>query len=352
MTSTFDTSALALHPDAIADTNPRRELLTPLPERGHYLMVIDNSSLEKIKRCHTAAAYYLFFSREGHARNAALTFGGAVHKGIEVMERGGDDLAVAKAIIQFFTENPTVPDEYRTAQTAIEVLVHYRERCTLPDYQWTILHRNDEPLIEVPFELPLGVLETSCDIQLPTWEQPQRVDYIHVAWSGRMDVIANVNERYRVVDHKTTSIAGDQFVQAFQISSQTLGYVWAAQQLYPSYNVDGFCLNAIHLKKPASGVGLLDRGPRGGAPSLNFFRAFFDYTPQRVQEWSQHTLVMIEDWVHSLVRGHFPLNDHSCFNKYGQCPYWDVCTQDEPEVRVRYLLSDAFKDVTWNPTHK
>lgn len=350
---------------------PRRELLTPLSETGHYLLVLDNSSIETFTTCPQYARNYLVFGREAHARNAALTFGGAIHVGCEHIERdegqprifGNTDPAkgpvdieriwtegdTAQAVLSFFTENPAPPDEYRTPAIALEVLAHYRVRKSLPDYQWRVLSDSTGPIIERAFEIPLGVLEVNATIQLPSWKQPQEVSHIHVAWSGRLDLGAECNFRNRIVDHKTSSIGGDQFVQDFQLSNQTIGYLWAAQQLWPELNIDGFCLNAFHLKKPAAGVGLTDKGPRGGPPALNFFRAYFDYTPERIQQWETNTLVLVEDFVHCLVRDYYPLATKWCFGKYGKCQYHDVCTIDNLEVRHRMLMSDAYKTVTWNP---
>ena len=106
------------------------------------------------------------------------------------------------------------------------------------------------PIVERPFEIPIGVLEVGEKLQLPGWPEPQQIDVIHVAWSGRIDLAAKVNGRNRVVDHKTTSVAGEQFIPSFQLSYQTQGYVWAAQQLWPELLIDSFCLDAIYLKRP------------------------------------------------------------------------------------------------------
>lgn len=324
----------------------RRPLLTPLPTPGEFLLVIDNSSLEKWKRCPKAAYYYLVLGREAHARNAALTFGGAVHVGLEKLLRGEPDEIQVTSIIKHFTENPTPPDEYRTVETAVSVLGHYRQRASFPDFAWEILADTNGLIIERAFELPLGVLEV--EIELPDFG---RIDKIHVAWSGRIDVVATVNGRNRICDHKTSSISGDQFVQSFQLSSQTVGYVWAARQLWPELDVTGFCLNAIHLKKPGKGQGLMDRGARGGEPPLSFARYYFDYATARMDEWANDTLTHIEDFVHCLSRGVFPMNDRQCFDKFGQCPYFPVDIIDDPVVRERFINSEQFKEVTWNPTH-
>lgn len=377
LTLSLPTDSLALQPEPKIDYAPR-QLLTPLPEPGHFLLVIDNSSLEVFTTCPKSADYKLVRRREAHARNAALTFGGAIHEGLEKfllwqwneqqgMEWQIDNANVQQdsAIVNFFTNHPTPPDEYRTVTNALAVLSAYRQRASLPDYQWEIQSDDKGPIIERAFELPLGVIEVEDYIDMPwlTEEQSQIaanygmdiksgkpfVKSIHIAWSGRIDAIARCNNAIRVIDHKTTSIAGDQFVQDFAISNQVLGYVWAAQQLWPELNPSAFCLNAIHFKKP-TGVGSISAlGPRGGPAALNFFRAYFDYSPSRVQQWQENCLHIVSDFINSLTRGHFTRHTKWCFGKYGKCQYHDVCIQDNPAVRTAMLNSDMFKNVTWNP---
>jgi hypothetical protein len=329
----------------------KREFLTLIPDSSNeYLLIIDNSAAEKVMMCPTMAMYYLYYRREGHARNAALVFGGAVHEGLEVLLRGGDDVAVANAITTFWSNNPPPPDEYRTVQNAILVLKAYRQRTALPDYQWEIINDNKGPIIERAFELPLGVLDVDSELQLPEWPHPRRVSRIHVAWAGRIDLVAFANGLARVGDHKTTSIAGDNFVQDFILSSQTQGYVWAARQIWPEIDIRGFVLNAIFLKKPSAGVGITSIGPRGGKPALDFFRAYYEYSQERLDEWAENALTIVEDFIHCLVRARFPMYTKQCFNKFGKCVYHDICTIDNPETRVRLLMSDAYKPVTWDPT--
>jgi hypothetical protein len=349
-----------------------RKFLTLIPDTtDEYLLIIDNTAAEKIMMCPTMAMYYLYYRREGHARNAALVFGGAVHEGLELLLHGAGEVRVQdgswtrianpntdeeftkrinNAITTFFTNNPAPPDEYRTVNNAIEVLRKYRERANLPDYEWSVLSDNRGLLIERAFELPLGVLGVDTNIRLPEWDTERFVSRIHVAWSGRIDLVAQTNGRNRIVDHKTTSIAGDNFTQDFLLANGTQGYVWAGQQLWPELDISGFCLNAIFLKKPAAGVSISSVGPRGGKPALDFFRAYYDYSSQRLSEWADNALTVVEDFVHCLVRQRFPMYTKQCFNKYGKCSYHDVCTIDDSETRVRILMSDAFKPVTWDPT--
>lgn len=361
---TIPMSDVQVHEPPQPIVRPRRELLTPLSEPDEFLLVIDNSSIETFTTCPTYAMYHLVYAKEAHARNAALTFGGAVHVGMECIEERENkewqmpdkkyqiwtETDTAQAVLRYFTENPTPPDEYRTPTCALEVLAHYRVRKTFPDYQWKVLSDNNGLLVERPFELPLGVLEVNETIQLPTWDAPRLVKRIHVAWSGRIDLVVESNLRNRIADNKTTSIAGDQFVQDFQLNNATIGYLWAGRQLWPELDLDGFVLNAAHLKKHKPGTPLMLKGPRGGEPPLNFFRAYFDYTPERVKQWAENALVLVEDFVHCMVRNFYPMHTKWCFAKYGKCQYHDVCTIDDPIVRLRMLQSDAFKNVTWNPT--
>jgi hypothetical protein len=332
----------------------RREFLTHISDND-YLLVMDNTAAEKVIRCHTAGYYYIIQGREPHAKNAALTFGGAIHEGIEAFFKGKPEAIQDKLIRQYFLDNPAPPDEYRTVEMAVQVMKHYREQCRVRvDYHdEQVLTDKTGLIVERAFELPLGVLEIGEDIQLPTWPTPKRIDNIHVAWSGRTDRASYLASANRAVDVKTTSMGGDQFIQSFQLSTQTIGYVWADQQMWPGLGIKSFALDAIHLKRPtkSSGMlGLMEKGPRGGEPALNFFRAYFEYGQERIDDWQHNMLTIIEDFVHSLVRNYFPMSTNHCFNKYGRCPYFDVDTIDNKDIRIKMLQSDAFKDVTWDPT--
>jgi hypothetical protein len=343
------------HKNLVSEPEPlvpstRRELLTQFPNSDDYLLVLDNTALTKFKECPLSAAHYLVYGREAHAKNAALSFGSAIHVGLESILRGEDDATTTAAVLKFFSENPPPPDEYRTPATALEVLRHYHQRATLADYQWQLLTDATGPIIERAFELPLMSIIIDCNLKLPAWDAPRFVARIFVAWSGRIDTVAFTHGMNRVVDHKTSSIDGDQFTQAFHLSSQVLGYIWAGRQLWPDLDLRAFCVNVIRLKKPTGSTGLLDKGPRGGEPALKFFRAYFQYSPERMDWWLSNTRATVSDLVHCLVRSFFPANDTHCIGKYGRCQYHDVCCNDSASMRERMLVSDLFKTVTWNPT--
>lgn len=367
VTISMDLSSVVVAPEDNPATSKRRAFLTPLPDLpGEFLLVLDNTSLDKIKRCHYAGRNYLVLRREPHARNAALVFGGAMHEGLECFHTNEYMKAVNHSdaefystevqdnrVRSFFLDNPTPPDDYRTVTNALAVLAAYRRRCnplSYPDYEWEILADSEGPIIERAFELPLGVIEVNAHVLINGTSV--FVSRIHLAWSGRIDLLTRYAGRARITDHKTSSIDGDAFIKTFMISSQTIGYTWAAQQLWPEHEVGGFTLNCLRFKRPAiSHSGPLEaRGPKGGEAPLAFFRSYFDYSPERVEQWRKDTIAHVGDFIHSLIRDHFPLNDRACFDKFGECPYHDVCVQDDPAIREALLMSDSYKPVTWNPT--
>lgn len=346
----IDTSSvLTSNPEPLIP-HKRRQFLTPIPASSDFLLVLDNSALTKFKECPLSYCYYALFNREAHARNAALAFGGAVHVGLETLLKGGDDEAVTSSVNRFFELNPPPPDEYRTPANALEILRHYRQRTTLPDYSWSILSDSSGPLIERAFELPLCSVLVNRDIQLPDWPTPQFCSRIHVAWSGRIDVVANCNTLNRIVDHKTSSIDGDTFTLSFVLSSQVLGYIWAGRQLWPDLDLRAFCLNVIRFKRPTGSAPITEKGPRGGEPALKFFRAYYEYSPERMDWWFTNTVKTVADLVHCVTRSFWPARDNQCISKFGRCQYHDVCTTDNENVRAAILKSDLFKEVTWNPT--
>lgn len=366
-----------------------RHLLTPLPEPGEFLFVVDNSAAERFV-CPTLAKNYLIEGREPHPTNAALNFGGALHVGIETLLKGPlasqpdengewlcetptDTLARASQdLANFLVRHPSPLDEYRTVGNALQILAHYQRRCEFPDYALEIQSDEKGLLVERPFELPLGVLEIEDWVSIdgiklgaPDGTKDRKVDgvvqtyitKIHVAWAGRIDVIARClghnDKRIRVIDHKTTSQGDADFIEDFHLSSQSRGYVWAAQQLWPELNITGFCLDAIKFKKPAAGCGIANYGPKGGKPALELFRSYFDYTPESITDWAHNQLTRVEDFIHCLVRGEFPMETTYCFNrKYGKCAYHDVCVMavNQPEAAKAFLHSPYFRPVTWNPT--
>ena len=178
MTADLDISielgSVNIVPPAGLNERPRIFLREIEGEPGEFLLILDNTASEKVVRCPTAGRFYMIESREGHAKNAALVLGGAVHDGIEKFLKGDSDLEQDAAVYRYFQENPAPPDEYRTVQNAVKIMGYYRQAQRMrEDYKWEILSDDEGPIIERPFELPLGVLEINDKVKLPMWDFPK-----------------------------------------------------------------------------------------------------------------------------------------------------------------------------------
>jgi hypothetical protein len=164
-------------------------------------------------------------------------------------------------------------------------------------------------------------------------------------------LVAHVNGHNRIVDHKTSSISTEQYVQQFALSHQTIGYTWVSRILWPELDITGFCLDGIALRRVTEDTkDLTSRGPRYGEPPLTFFKAYFDYNDEHTERWEANTLAIIRDFIHCLVRNFFPMFTNNCFGKYGRCQFHDACCLENDQVRMRFLMGDSFKTVTWLPT--
>ena len=358
----------------------RRTLLQQSPDHpDDYILAIDHSSLESFNVCARKAEYALVQKRQPVRNTSALSYGTAVHKAIETMLRVDADqrenpVVVGKVqsdIISHYGENPVPMDEWRTAERALETVAKYRKQFANDVFE--VLEVNGNPMVEVPFALPLGMVELNQVVKYDplivtgaakndddTPCQHFYVRNIHILWSGRIDAIIVMDGRIWVMDHKTSSMGGAGFTDQFFLSSQTIGYTWAAQELLraahgsspgtfanwspihrlevgTSIDVSGLLLNGIITRKPTrTGVG------------NEFVRQRYRYEPAQLDEWKHNTLTLVSDFLSHLCRGFFPMQTAWCINKYGRCPYFEVC-QLPAQQRERYLSSNIFEPVTWSP---
>lgn len=321
----------------------------PLLERDSdhdYILRIDNSTLEYFQACSRAARFYCVDRRQA-VPSAALTFGGAIHLGLETLYAEGFE-ALPKAIDRCvkYLDQITFrdPDEWRTPAIAEDTLRKYVAHYGMHD-PIVPIHIANEPFIEQPFSLILGEIQIESNLAHSyrtllneDCDDPVYVNRLIVLWSGRIDIAATFGDQYvYVVDHKTSSIGGPQFFADFMLSQQMVGYNWALRKLLPDYHIQGTVVNAIIQRKPT----------RTGR-ALDFERQTYFHTDWHVNEWQTDVMHHIEHFVYSLQNDHFPKCTKWCFGKYGKCAYHDVCTLP-PDQRHIMLNSPEYTNVTWSP---
>lgn len=335
-------------------TLPTRKLLYPSPTHpDDYVLEIDNSSLEKFTTCPRAAENYLVRSRESSRDSSATSFGKLFHSCEELRLLHGLSPVVVKRqyelVLEHFEQHPVAPDDHRTAARMISILDLYNKRYENDGYPEKVLEKDGQKMVERAYKVELCSLELNCILPYDAFallQHPQsmerngdlRVRSLHIFWTGRIDAILHDSNALWVLDHKTSSIGGEQYYEDFKLSSQTVGYTWAAQKLLGEA-VAGLILNAVIIRKPTK---------TGIAHEFN--RQTYFYSQDRITEWEDNVKAMVSDFVANLVRGFFPQHTKWCMSKYGKCPYHENCSLPR-EARAADLSSDLYRNVTWNPTN-
>lgn len=325
---------------------PRKRLLEHLAD-DEYILRIDNSSLENFAACDRASFYRLIIGKTS-AGSSALTYGKAIHAALEIFYRDGYDISrmLAAGAKQFELDPPDL-GEWRTYQTFEKAIVTYCRHYGLSEVSsdsFIPLTLNGAPAVEAKFEDHLG--EVTINAELPfsreqlvvdaTEAGPFFVSKLHIVWTGMVDVIAHQEPNNWIVDHKTTSVEGPSYYDSFNMSQQFIGYVRSTRKL-TQQPINGALLNVIIGRKPTK-----------TGTNLDFSRRFYVYPEHLVAEWQDDVLSLIEDFVERLKSGYFPKRTLWCTNKFGTCPFMDVCTLPE-EHRNMMLDTSKYTTYTWNP---
>lgn len=312
----------------------RKPLLQHEDEPDCYILQIDNSSLEVFTTCPRSAEFKLVHARSTRSRSA-LTYGGAIHAGLEAHYKGLPEDEILKRTFDYF-DGVTIND-WRTPDRAIDTIQRYRNR-----YKDDEL-KPDPDKVEIPFSLPLCSIDMDCVLPyskalLLNEESNDNlyVKKVDVYWTGKIDLLTPIHGVDGFVDHKTTSMLGDTFWADFELSNQFLGYGWAASKIAGKV-ITRAMVNAI-VGRPVTKTGT----------STDFVRQVYNYAPEQIAEWEVNTITLVTDFLSNLHRGMFPMFTKWCMGKYGKCGYHDACTLP-PSVRLDVLYSDLYENNTWSP---
>ena len=326
---------------------------TPIPITQYAIplvddcLFIDNSAQERIQTCARSAGFYLGHKREGNKPRTALSFGKNLHSILEERYRNhGSYLAndgvaaMVKVADQVF--DPAVhqsdPDDYRNYGMAIAFIRKYASQYPMEDFE-IVKFADGTLFVERPFAIPLGTLTINAEglVRNPDGTVTRRhISTITIVQKGRIDLAYRREGYLYGMDHKSTSIMGNQFFAEFELSSQVHGYSWAIEKLVGELP-RGFVINGLGIRKPTK---------TGNA--LEFVRQTIPIWPALVAEWKQDTLQLCANFIRGCITGQLPKETKWCVGKYGPCEYKPVCGL-EPQMREMSLYSNEFRDVEWDP---
>ena len=335
----------------------------PLLKGGAFF--IDNSTYEGVMECKRKGLYRVIHQRQYKGKASALNFGGAVHAGLDVRyKRGGmafDSMSEQlQAAYDHLLTNPIELGDWRTPDLLKEVLMGYARNNPFDDFELCTL--DNQPLVELPFAIPLGEIDLAEPCLLPSLElepaegessdllatalaRTGRISLrsyrtIPVVWTGKIDLVINRAGRIWLLDHKTTSVFGPSYYAQYDLASQFNGYSWAIQTSL-GIPVDGVAINVLAIRKPTK-----------TGKNCEFDRKYLPIRQDQITEWHVNTLETLSDFLNGFVHGRFNMQTTSCRNKWQKdCEYKQVCTM-EPASRLMYLHSGDFETATWSPLHR
>lgn len=289
--------------------------------------IIDNSMLSRMKKCEGDAYYSFFENLAPLGTNVHLHAGGAFAHGIEHARRAfyveGKPAAEAIAIgvtelLAYYGDYECPPESAKSAERMAGALVYYFDTYELgSDYvqPWT---DGSGTGIEFSFSFPLPI------------PHPQSGDPI--LYSGRFDMLGQDTRSGQlfVVDEKTATSLGQQWVNQWELDSQFTGY----------------CAGAKLYKKPV--VGAIIRG-------VSILKTKYDtkeaiiYRPQwQIDRWYNESVRlvrrMIEVWKYGKDEAHWQLDKSAC-GAYGGCAFKLLCASPRPDQ----WKSVNFEPRVWHP---
>ena len=323
--------------------------------KGNQLF-IDNSTLSTITTCPRKAAYGVLARRQQTKPRAALFFGGAIHRALEVRDLEQQVLVTAAieekmidSLVEYFSGCDD-SDDYRNLSYAIRTIEQYNK--TFPaDAQVAITLPDGTVAVELPFALPMGEITIADslwvkdpDINDGTPEY-RYIDTIQVVFTGKIDRVCEKNGRTFLLDHKTTSMGGPTFFDEFFTSHQFRGYKWATEQLL-GIPIAGVIINALVCRPPL----------KTGAVNYTFDRQDILIDEHQVLDWQTSFLQAVETFLgyhitqpeYPTPELAYPMYTNTCVGKYGKCEFFDVC-QLTPAHRPAMLFSGLYETNTWNP---
>lgn len=152
-------------------------------------------------------------------------------------------------------------------------------------------------------------------------------DNLRILWKAKLDLVVDTNNGIFPCDHKTMKQRRD----TLSLNNQFMGQCLVQK-------TRSVIINKIGFQKTLK-------------PEEKFTRAMVSYSAKRLIEW-QGTILPY--WAYRLLdyteNDYWPPNFDHCENKYGGCPFIEVCSVD-PDERERELRQNFTVGTPWNPTN-
>lgn len=311
---------------------------------------IDNTFRSSLQTCMTQARYGYIEDLSLPGESVHLVFGGAMATGLEVarlayyddkvshaeaVERGAQ--AAGEAYGDF--ETP-----HRSPKTRANVILAVR-------YYFTVWPMDTDIVQPIRLNEKLAV-EWKFKVPIPDLIHPDHGGPIY--YVGRSDMIPQMNGMVIIEDDKTAGQLGEKWAAQWELDSQFLGYIWAAQQtdiLVPEQPgtalIRGVGIYTPKYKKPGNTTyakNVTESQIESGEvvysmmDSFGHSQAMVNHAPWMVERWLKQLKRDIGRAIYAYIndpdgsKGEWDmaLNKTAC-GGYGGCSYVNLCKAKNPE---------------------
>ena len=282
--------------------------------KANDIRVFDNTMLDAFLRCPRYYYYRHVLCITSRGVKIAAQFGIGIHAALDIHYMGGDLEQMVKTFLEHFKSEG---DRYRTPEVGISILSYYHDSYPVENEAFEVIH------VEKPFEIILGTT--------------LRGKPLH--YYGRIDLVGDLNHYgIVVIDHKTTTVMGDAYMESKDPNRQFCGYIIAADEYYE--NVYGAMLNAIGIPRVTKKDGIKEPDVRREVTT----RSRWDKA-----EWVSDTRNIVESIDRCTETTVWPKHAPNACRKWNiPCSYMSLCKQKVLLPKVR-IYSTEFTEDVWSP---
>ena len=274
------------------------------------LEIYSVSMLGKFLSCNRAYAWRYSHLLTHERKSKALSFGSTIHDGIATWYKTKDLAKVVQSMETIGTELGLVPDLETDPKHSIErargIMLKYIDRYAANDLNVT--------MVEVPF-----LLEVDAD------PEP-------FLFAGTIDGLAEQDGNLFVLENKTTTRMGTDYIKSYNPNNQISAYLWALSK-YMDKPIHGAVLNIIHIL----------------TKETNFIRHTTRRQAWELEEFEVELKEMVRQIRTANERGVYVKNTNQC-NVYGSCAYQTLCKTPKDYlsnfIEAEYI-TDTPGDLRW-----
>lgn len=292
--------------------------------RPAFPEALDNTIINAFRSCPKSCQRTYFDHWKPKELSVHLHAGAAFARGLEVTRKafydGGESeeralAAGLHALLEAYGEFDCPADSAKSNVRMAQAFEYYLSEEWSPgrDTARPARMASGKHAIEFSFAEPLP-------IDHPETGQP-------IIYTGRADMIVELNGGLWVEDDKTTKSLGAKWANQWEMRSQFSGYAWAARK--QGWKVDGVLVRGVAILK------------------TEFKRAqHITYRPEwETDRWLEQTLRDIKRMITAWQTGYFDWNMGEACGEYGGCDYLTICKRPNPDE----WMDAYFTKRRWDP---